>query len=81
MPLNIILPAYYLFGGEIPYRRSDSLSLWEQKLSEMKNFQTFIYVRAHVALKSLPLTVLTSPVLLARSTYPPACLHNNFNEK
>jgi len=39
MPLNIVLPAYELSDGEIPYRRSDSRSLWEHKLSGMKNFQ------------------------------------------
>jgi len=39
MLLNIVLPAYDLFDGEIPYRRSDFRSLWEHKLSGMKNFQ------------------------------------------
>ena len=39
MPLNIVLPAYNLFDVEIPYRRSDSRSLWEQKFSGMKNVQ------------------------------------------
>jgi len=39
MPLNIVLLAYDLFDGEIPHSSSDSRSLWEHKLSRMKNFQ------------------------------------------